>query len=119
MNSVLTEWNDHMKMKNYLQFAWNYLVENKAFPTDIIILLKCNAHLLRRISKTIKKDMPAFEGIKTFLLECVALIIMCRSMNELNRLMMDLSTIFYTKDEVNVAAPLELLTFAKMKNEMR
>ena len=116
MNSVVKEWNDRMNITDYLSMTWKYLMEGKRIPSYVILLIICNAHLLRRISKTIEKDMGELIGIKTLLLNCSALMIISRSMKELNEVFEEVLNVIYQKDEKQTEIPLKLLSCVKNKN---
>ena len=98
MNSILFEWNDGISIRDYLDVAWSYLMESKPMPPKTIFILTCNAHLLRRIEKDIDKDMPELKSMKNFLMECSALIIMCRTMQELDVVFDDILHVILERD---------------------
>ena len=64
-----------------------------------ILILTSNAHLLRRIAKTIDKNMLSFKSIKNFLMECAALVIMCRTMQELDVVFDDILRVIFERDD--------------------
>ena len=76
IHGIAFEWNN-MKVNQYLDITYDYLVNNKK-PSNITILLTCVAHVIHKISKNIDKHFPDYIGIIAFLLNFVSLLLLCR-----------------------------------------
>ena len=61
-------------------------------PSNLICIVTYNAHVKRIIAKTIDTDIEfkSLKGIKTFLLECAALMILLKTREELENVFEDI-----------------------------
>ena len=94
-------------------------MEYKPIPSTTVLIFTCNAHLLRRISKAIEKDMLALKSIKNFLMERAALVIMCRTMQELDVVFDDILRVILERDDEKAQSALMYLSAAKNKNKVK
>ena len=92
-------------------------MESKLMSPKITFILTCNAHLLRRIAKAIEKDMPELKSMKNFLMKCSALIIMCRTMEELDVVFNDILHVILERDATKAQVALIYLSAAKNKSK--
>ena len=101
INSINFEWNDGMKISEYLDLTWDMLTGKKSKPAKLIIILTCNAHVLRRIAKTIdgEDEMKDIKPHKTFFMECTALIILATTLEEMDVSFEDLLNVILQRDK--------------------
>ena len=92
-------------------------MESKLMSPKITFILTCNAHLLRRIAKAIDKDMPELKSMKNFLMKCSALIIMCKTIEELDVVFDDILHVILERDVTKSQAALIYLSPAKNKSK--
>ncbi|XP_043470929.1 uncharacterized protein LOC122504094 [Leptopilina heterotoma] len=99
MNSFLFEWNEGMTMTEYLEETYAILTRKKLKRSDLIVLLSCNAHIIRRFLKVLKKELNLSESQIKFLLECFAQLILCRTLDELSLTFEQILNVTLEKDE--------------------
>ena len=81
-------------------------------PSNLICIVTCNAHVIRRIAKTIDTD-PKFnslKGIKSFLLECAVLITLLKTIKELDNVFEDILNVIMERDNEKARHAITLLS---------
>ncbi|XP_048512535.1 uncharacterized protein LOC125501306 [Athalia rosae] len=107
MNAIFSEWN-HMTVGEYLNMAYKYITIGQR-PKNVVIVQSCCAHFMKRISMIIKKDFSQFQRKKSFLLECVAIMMLCRGMQELLQVFTHFVKAVSSPDEVDARNSLIVL----------
>ena len=115
------EWrNDHRIISG---FDVGHFDGNKNKPAALILILTCNAHVIRRIAKTIENDnqFKKLKAIRTFLLECAGLIIMSKTIQELDNVFDDILNVILKRNEKEASYAITLLSGiqAKSKGEIQ
>lgn len=83
INSILQEWNG-TTIKQYLQLTYDSFDSNVESLRGMSVLKICFAHFMKIVSRTINDNFRELKPVKRVLMECMALLCLCRSMDELD-----------------------------------
>lgn len=97
INSVMIEWNG-MTVTNYLKQAYTYLTKETYPSFDFIVVHSCCAHFQKRVSTNMHKKFTKNLHAKNLILECVGLMIHCRTIDALDQVFERFMTVLLTTD---------------------
>ena len=122
INGILFEWNtsNGMNIQQYLDLTWDILMGITNKPSNLICIVTCNAYVIRRIAKTIDTDpeFKSLKGIKSFLLECAALIILSKTIEELDNMFEDILNVIMERDNEKARHAITLLSGVRKKSKV-
>lgn len=68
------EYDNIISIFRYLENVYIALSKKESLPSNLIIVHNC-AHFQKRVSSTIHKKFPKYYKIKSFILECMGILI--------------------------------------------
>lgn len=108
INSVMSAWNK-TDITQYLNETFDVLQHKKKIRSDLVILITCCAHFLKRVAKNVDKKFNITEDMRTFVLNCVSMMILCRTMDEVNEIYSIFMRILLTKEKFVAERNLKLI----------
>lgn len=95
INSLMIEWN-RCDIIDYLKRV--YLILNEEVPIEdtFLIVHTCCAHFMKRVSSYMQKKFSKYIEMKTFVLECVAVMLMSTQLLELDKIFEEFMIILLT-----------------------
>jgi len=97
INSLMNEWN-RLDVTDYLKQVYSCLDKGLPMNDTLLIVHTCCAHFMKRVSSYIHKKFPKCIGIKTFVLECLAIMLMSTEILELDEIFKEFITILLVPD---------------------
>lgn len=98
------EWNQ-MSMSEYLVTAYNYVVDGLK-PKKIVVIQSCCGHYMKRTSTIIKRNFAKYVSIKSFLTECVVMMMLSRNIEKLDNIFVHFVKAISTPDAQDAEASL-------------
>ncbi|EFN77632.1 120.7 kDa protein in NOF-FB transposable element, partial [Harpegnathos saltator] len=98
INSLMNEWN-RCNIREYLERIYSSLDKGTPIEDTLLIVHTCCAHFMKRVSSYIQKKFPKCIEIKTFLLECVAIMLMSTQFILLDEIFEEFITILLKPEE--------------------
>jgi len=93
----MNEWN-RLDVTDYLKQVYSCLDKGLPMDNTLLIVHTCCAHFMKRVSSYIHKKFPKCIGIKTFVLECLAIMLMSTEILELGETFKEFITILLVPD---------------------
>jgi len=95
INSLLIEWN-RCNIVDYLKRVYLNVNEGTQIEDTFLIVHTCCAHFMKRVSSYMHTKFSKYIEIKTFVLECVAVMLMSTELLELDEIFEEFMTILLT-----------------------
>lgn len=98
INAVLDAWDD-ITITQYLDEMFDVLMKKQMIRTNLCVLLTCCAHFLKRVAKHLDDNYNMSEEMRTFIMNCVSMMVLSRSIEEVDDIFTIFMRILLTKDK--------------------
>ena len=107
IHGLLFEWN-HIEIQTYLKIAYDCAKKNIAFPKDMVIIHTFCSYYMHRAADNLDRKFPEYPGCN-LVLDCIAFMIMCQTLTELDAAFESTISILLSPDESVADEKLEKL----------
>lgn len=90
-----------MTISEYLEVSFECCLKGEDLLKNKVLSKICYAHFMKIVSGTIHDKYSEYKDIKQLLLECMALLCLSRSLNELTVVFKHMVTLLLSKGTVN------------------
>ena len=99
INSVMKEWNN-TSITEYLKHTYLCLTNDTYINSDFTVVQTCYSHFMKRVSNNLDKKFKNYKNKKSIIMEGVAAMALCRTLDELNEVFDEVMTILVARIKV-------------------